>query len=270
MTSAVFWWGKHHLALNQRWCWYMGQRAFVIERRESEWIVSNIETAEESNDELKSDDCQHTPFNLINEKQQKKGSVVRYLQANTPDTLTILPYLADRSVIARPSHPLHILPGQQVYLYVSTPLWFTASVADIDVKMLDLPFWRPSDSWFGASKSDGELCYAKYTDARLELSMIERRPHRAITPIKIINRHKDTLMIERLNLPVTLLNLYSDQDGQLWTQSCTITRNANHDAAELDLAKHAPTEATGAKHVVSPRIKSEKPTLIKSLSSLFA
>ena len=270
MTSAVFWWGKHNLALNQRWCWYMGQRAFVIERRESEWIVYNIETAEESNAELKSDDCQHTPFNLINEQDQKKGSVIRYLQAKTPDTLTILPALADRPIIARPSHPLHILPGEQVCLYVSTPLWFTAFVPNSDAKMLDLPFWRPSDSWFGASKFDGELCYAKYTDARLGLRMMERRPHRAITAIKIINRHQDTLMIERLNLPVTLLNLYSDQYGQLWTQSCTITRDADYDAAELDLAKHAPTEAIGATHINSPRINNEKPTLIKSLSSLFA
>jgi hypothetical protein len=57
---------------------------------------------------------------------------------------------------------------------------------------------------------EGDLCYAKNTDAKVDLALLEKRPHRAITAVIIENEQEQTLTIDRMNIPVPYLTLYSD------------------------------------------------------------
>ena len=272
----IQWWGDFKLLEGQAISWAIGERSIVIERKVSEWNTWNNESAHELWEPLTfsvPDAQQHQ--DVLTEASEAVGlnkakTLTRHLQQYTCDTLHIAPALADRSMVVRLSSPVRVLAGEKIRIYVSTPLWFQASVMPGKLMMLDIPFWRPSDSWFGANTRDGEFCYAKYTDARLQLNLLAPRVHRAITPIEINNKRDAALDIERLNIPVPLLSLYSDKQYQLWTQMLTVTRDEGNDLAEIQLSKQAPEEAEKASIVAEPRIKIEKHAFTKALSSLFA
>lgn len=262
MSKATPWWGKFQLAEEQMICWLMGERKVIIQRHPTEWNTWNIESEHENGDPLVQTDC-------VNAGELDDKSMVRHLQKATQPEISVQPALADRSVVVRPNTPLQILGGETALIYVSTPLWFKAQIPTNTAFILDVPFWRPSDSWFGPSSIEGELCYAKYTDARFKLESLERRPHRAITSIRIHNKPKDILLIERLNVPVPLLNLYGDADNTLWTNAINVTRNEDDSAVELHLENKAPQNISEPTFVASSRVKSERHNLIRTIGSLF-
>lgn len=244
-------------------CWSIGERQLVIQRQASEWNTWNLETETENSETLVRAD-------YTDQALPDHALLGRHLQVATAASLRVMPALADRSIVARPSVPLRLLGGEQTRIYVSTPLWFKALTLPGELSLLDVPFWRPSDSWFGPSTREGEMCYAKYTDARMQIKLLEQRSHRAITPIFIHNKQKEALLIERLNVPVHLLSLYQDAHQGLWTNTINVTREEDDDLIELQLEKQAPTEVQDACLVAGPRIASDRHTLIRSLGSLFA
>lgn len=269
------WWGAFNFSQDQAMRWAIGERAVIIERKLSYWNTWSFETATEEIQPLLRDElapCELKPVVDADalSTQTGKPHYIRHLQAQTNSLVSIAPALADRSVVVRLSSPVRLLAGQKACIYVSTPVWFQARALPGDLLMLDEPFWRPSDSWFGANTREGEFCYAKFTDARLELESLPVRAHRAITPIAINNQRNNPLDIERISLPVPLLSIYSDTRHQLWTQTITVTRDEGDEEAELVLGRHAPPEATQSTLVAEPRIKIEQHAFKKALSSLFA
>jgi hypothetical protein len=114
------------------------------------------------------------------------------------------------------------------------------------------------------------MCYAKYTEARLKHDALEHRPHRAITPITIVNNSKEVLTIERINVPVPLLKLYSSKDHQLWTQPLTVTHESNRQTVEVRLEKEPPIEGGISIELSQPRVDAGKQTLIRGITSLFS
>lgn len=276
MVLQVKWWGDLTVAKGQAMAWSIGGRSLVLERKASEWNSWDYETPEEQYGPLicRTMGAQALQALQIQFSDSKAGGkaqgFVRHLQRHTGGQLCIRPALADRSIVVRLSSPVRLLAGEKARIYVSTPLWFQAFAMPAYLMMLDTPFWRPSDSWFGANTREGEFCYAKYTDARLELDLLTPRAHRAITPIEVDNKREAPLEIERLSIPVPLLSLYSDNHNQLWTQLLTVTRDEGDEFAELVLARQAPEEALGATLVADPRIKIEKHAFTRALSSLFA
>lgn len=263
MSEAKPWWGEFELNEEQKMCWSIHDRKIIIQRHTTEWNTWNIETAHENNDHLIEAHC--VEDNILDE-----SIMVRHLQNATTEKILIQPALADRSIVVRPSSALRILGGEKVQIYVSTPLWFQALIPSSNTCILDIPFWRPSDSWFGLSHIQGELCYAKYTDARFKLESLERRPHRATTAINIHNKDSQILSIERLNVPVSLLNIYADDSNTLWTNSIDVTRESDGNAVELHLGKSAPANVANATLVSRARITDSRHTLIRTISSLFA
>jgi hypothetical protein len=193
----------------------------------------------------------------------------RHLLNQTEEVLSISPALADRSIVARPASKLHILPGEQIELYVSSPLWFTVKLPTKSFCFADIPFWRPSDSWFGPSPMVGELCYAKFTDAKVNLSQLEKREYRAITNVLIKNRHDQTLSIERINLPVPFFNIYVDKERQFWTDQIEITHRSDTEQAGITINEHSPGQLNGyAEHVADARHTSHQSHFVKSIKSL--
>ncbi len=263
MPDSKPWWGDFSFAEQQRRYWSIGERKLVIQRLPSEWNTWNIDTETEIKDLiLYGESSHHEPL--------EEELLARHLQTATMESIRVMPALADRSVVARPNVPLRLLGGEKTRIYVSTPLWFKALTLPGKLCLLDVPFWRPSDSWFGPSTREGEMCYAKYTEARLQLELLEQRPHRAVTPVFIHNKQKETLLIERLNVPVPLLSLYQHTDKGLWTEAVNVTREEDDERVELVLEKQAPPEVRRATLVAGPRIASARHTLIRSLGSLFS
>jgi len=263
MSDNEPWWGDFSLMEQQVMHWSIGERSIVIQRLAAEWSTWNVEVAEANIDNL-------VRGEWLRPELPDPAFLARHLQQTTAENIRVRPALADRPVVIRPNVPLQLLSGEQARLYISTPLWFTALTLPKEFVLLDVPFWRPSDSWFGPSTMEGEFCYAKYTDARLQLALLEQRPDRAITPICVANKSKEILLIERLNIPVPLLHLYANSNNQLWTEAITITRESDGEMAKLHLEKQPPAEAKKAILIEEPRMGTEKNTLIRTINSLFA
>lgn len=255
------WWGEYTLGLNAQKCWSIGERAIVIKRKSTEWNTWNIESVEQQQS-ITVSNGEH--INLID-----MPVMGRFLEKNTSESIKVYPLLADRPVIARPATPLTILAGERVQLFISTPIWFYAQTLPSKKSLVDLPFWRPSDSWFGSSTIDGQLCYAKYTSAKTKLDELELQPHKAITPIMVMNSDDKPLTINRINVPVNYLTLYHDDKSQLWTSGISITIEDDATDIELMIDKSIPTQFQPLTLISSPRLSLEHGKLIRRISNLF-
>ena len=191
--------------------------------------------------------------------------------------LRLVPILADRPVIARPAHPFTLPPGAAVTAFISTTLWVDLSLQESavslqksalkpDKSVVTLPLFRPSDTWFGRSTIQGELCYAMRTALRMNLADMPRRPHRAITAVHINNRGPDPLRVHRIRLPVQHLTLFSDDTGELWTQALQMSR-ADAGEATIELRSSPPAIAGNTRLVSPPRTPSEPSKLLKAITS---
>ena len=110
------WWGEINFELNEAKTWRIGQRKMSVQRKDAEWLIWNEKTEQESFEELVLERAIFSDPTIDILPQ-------RYLVKNTQQSLIAKPLLADRSIIVRPHSALNVLPGEQVELYVSSPLW---------------------------------------------------------------------------------------------------------------------------------------------------
>jgi hypothetical protein len=256
------WWGKFEFSLSSSRTWHIGDRWIGIQRKHTEWTITNATTATENAEPLRitTDDLD----------AETDADITRYMVNETSDTLVIEPTLADRSVIVRPGKPLVIQPMQTMRIYISTPLWFTVLLPDSEVPIADIPFWRPSDSWFGPSPMNGDICYAKYTDARNHQESIEPKPNRATTLVTLENKQNEPLLVERINVPVTLLKLYVDEANAFWTDDVVITQYEENGKSLSRVDHTMPSFLTVDKLVSESRQLSQKKNFISSIKNLIA
>ena len=163
------------------------------------------------------------------------GERERFIVAGEDPQLRLLPLLMDRAVVIRPREAVFLPEGEEITLYMSTPVAVAIPVGAAQ-RLLREVFSVPlSETWFGPSTREGELCYAGRTTARQHRRDLPRRAHRAITPVRIRNEAASPLPLTKLSLPVPVLSLYGAEDGSLWTEGVSLVRqNASdvvHEAA---------------------------------------
>ncbi len=258
------WWGSFSLPEGQSRRWCIGSAIFTISHLRNEWTVAYATAAEAAEDYLEI----ALPV-AQSEEPGPKAQVTRFCISQTNSTLKLTPTLADRSVVIRTEIPLHVLPNQEVKLYVSSPLWVRIETGDPLIVLQDAPIFRPSDTWFGPSTIQGELCYASRVYGRLRFEDIRFRSHRAVTLVLLRNHGKESIFLERLNLPVHNLSLYESEEGYFWTQSTTLETGVDNKVS-LELEKGAPKEAKNSKLICGPRKKAEKNILSRALKSLIS
>ena len=262
--ETLIWWGEFALEEDQALSWRIGPLSVYIQRLAREWRLG-YEQSHMADDGPVYVECARPTDPVATSDVQR-----RFVFRRTTDNLRLMPVLADRSVVARPVSPFYVPPGEETVLFVSSPLWVQVC-ANYNRQLLEsIPIVRPSDTWFGPSTLEGELCYASTTHCRLTLEELPIRPHRAVTPVQIINRATESLLIERINLPVIYLSLYSAEPGQLWTDMVTITREALDENASLRLHRRAPPQAVGASLLCEPQLHADKGILSRAFSALFS
>ncbi|MFN2190476.1 MAG: hypothetical protein ACK2T3_17060 [Candidatus Promineifilaceae bacterium] len=171
-------------------------------------------------------------------------------------------------MVSRPFTPFTVLGNENAIIYVSTPLWFRIATGSPSQTLFETPIHRPSDTWFGSSTQEGELCYASRTYGRLNLEALSGFSHRAITQVHIHNRSTDPLLVERLNLPVPYLSIFCTPENNLWTQTVTMVQKLGTSLAEFKIEKEPPSAAAGAELITPPRDDPHKAMLIRAFSAL--
>lgn len=264
--QAVTWSGDYALEEHGVLRIQIGPLFAAIQRLANEWQIRY--RRESAYTEL--DDIDTWEIRMDDEMPDDWPHVERFAFQKTAPRISLTPKLADRCVITRPITPFNLFSGQEVTLFVSSPLWLEIVVGSPPTSLMEIPCYRPSDTWFGPSTLEGELCYAARTRCRLDLSEVPVRPHRAITPVKIVNRATSVLTLERLNLPVVNLALYRTDDGMFWTPSVTLTRAVDGDMAAMQVGSGASGFAKNAVKIGGPRQRAGKGALIRAFNALFS
>lgn len=263
-TAYDHWWGQYSFALNQTGHWQVGASSLAITRLETEWQIQHLEKT------LPEEGQNGWAVDLPGTRLDDDATVRRHLFQNTSSNLRVQPALADRPVVSRPVTPVHLSPRTKTTIFVSSPIWLVVSTIKPDLVLFDMPHQRPSDTWFGPSTWEGELCYAVRTRARLLLAETQLRPHRSVTSISIHNKGETIILLERLKLPVRHLALYTDAEGMLWTSDVTIVTEEEMASAELHIDRGVPRHANAAKLVTKARDRVESHVVRRALHTIFS
>ena len=261
-TSNTTWWGEHSIDVGQVARWEIGPLLLQVRRLEKEWQIASTRNEDNySKSKWK--------LTLSNDALTGENPLNRYLFKRTTGKLVVKPALPDRAIIMRPASPLYIPAGQEASIYVSSPLWLRLQAGEPVATLEDIPIQRPSDTWFGHSKTEGQLCYAGKTHARVSLDLLPMQPFRAVTPIVIRNKHQDVMVLDRLSLPVELLSLFSTVDGLLWTQPVTMVKEIDGYIAALEFGQLPNNEIKNTTLISDPRRKPDHHIITKTLTDLF-
>jgi hypothetical protein len=255
------WWGDYEVAANQTLRWQLGPTTLWITRGENEWRVASAGgqhrlderlVIAEPAEEPAGDDIEFTRFASHSDKR----------------SLRLGPALPDLPVVVRPTQPFLVPTMEETTLYVSVPLWVRVYFDGREVELVDIPISRPSDTWFGPDTMTGELCYASRTSARVHLEHLPRRPHRAISAVRIQNHAPSVLLIERLKVPVPYLSLFASDNGHLWTEALTLESAKASEGTNVTL-DDKPTQMAATQRVAGPRKKMSRGFLLDAFGDFF-
>jgi hypothetical protein len=186
----------------------------------------------------------------------------------TDEPVELRPVPPDRPLLVDPATPFFLAPGEETRLFISIPLWIAVLSGKASTKLLDVPLFQPSDTWFGPSTLEGELCYASRTSARLELENLPLLPQRAITAVDIRNQAPTPLSLERVRLPAPNLRLFETDDHLLWTESITVHRDEDGGSARLSLGKTPPSDLVRGRLLTDPREEAKAGLLMRTFGGL--
>lgn len=259
-SDKSVWWTPRQVEQGSSLNFTLGPLAMVLGHNEDEWAL-RIQSSEESaseGDNSKLTVCKGLPEDVDE----------RFVHAGQSSQVTLHPLLADRPVVIRPRQPVYLLAGQSITLYLSTPIWLKIEVSAPPVLLKEFPVMRMSDTWFGASTREGELCYAGRTQARHNLAELPQRPHRAITPMTIRNESGKPVPLEKISLPVPMLSLYGADDGSLWTQRVTLTLEDQAEQARVKVDSNLPEVRRKLARLAGPRIEGGRSGMTRALNLL--
>lgn len=265
VPAEIHWWGSYEMPEGRISYWQIGSSKLYVTRYPQEWRVAVLSGTDFWANTLVLNQA------VSADTISPDAEVSRFAFRATPPSLTLAPALADRPIVVKPEDPLFVQAGEEVTLFVSVSLWISleVGVGEPLKPLLAIPATRPSDTWFGKSTIEGELCYASRSLARLRLQDVTSLPHRVITPVRVRNKAGEPLLVERIRLPVQFLSLYRSAANQFWTQQLTLVREQAGDMAEVQVSRSAPTEAGKSERVKEARQKVEKNLVMEAFSRLF-
>lgn len=258
------WWGDYRVDEGTGGKWEIGPSTLWLLHRTNDWVVVHRPFSDEeevAHSIIRSTHHVTTSADEIMRLLKEESdacNISRYSFKEMESDVSLKPALADRPIISRPEHSLFVPAGESVTLYLSTPLWIQVWLTGSGRRMTEFPSFRMSDTWFGPSTLEGEICYATRTSGRLLRDRIPVRLNRAITPLRIFNSGNDPLQLVRVQLPAPHLSLFQSASNELWTDAVTMTRSDGAQGAEVEIVSGAPEEVKGAKRIAGPRLTMKK------------
>ncbi len=256
-SGSARWWGDHALGPDEFGHWRVGPTEFWIMRSRLEWRCQRRVGADAEATAL----AWQAPADG-ERPEAAVGQTDRLGLRATGDTIRLTPVMADRPVVVHPEARLHLPRGEELVLYVSTPLWVRVETVDPVRLFVEFPLLRPSDTWFGPTTAQGELCYATRTAARLNVENVIHRPYRVVTAVRIVNRSEETMTIEKLKLPVVNMSVFAAADGRLWTEAVTLEHTAPGAQTGMEVGRQPPEVAGPTAPVAPTRLRPSRNLLV--------
>lgn len=277
-TSLNFhsWWGRQSIEPQRTDLWQLGPLHLWIQYLSNRWSIHWTHTGDWLDPSVRI--VPGTGGELPPARAHQINCV---LGTGPRADLLFVPALADRPLINRLPTTLNLLPGEATHLFVISPLKLRIESAESGKLLHEIPTHRLSDTWFGpvsastAANSShatplGELCYASAAPAFLDLRDVPIRLHCAISSVFLRNAGKETLRIDRINVPLPRLSLFYSPRTGFWTDSFSLTCEDNGELASLKIDKQPPNEASPTQFVSAPhQAVTEAPPIIRAVGALF-
>jgi hypothetical protein len=243
------WWGEYQFDLNHPRAWQFGSLLVRITRSMQEWRLEYYRPQVQFDYEQQWHELDDTDFAF-----PQSVKIERYMFKITQEKLSLIPRLADRSVVIKPVDPIYIPAGQRGTLYISTPLWIAGYVEGQREPIFDIPVILPKDTWFGPNHRTGEICYATSVDGRTDLQQLRPRAFRAVTPIEFHNVSNLQLRFDKMNVPVPALPLFfSESTHRLWTSQIKVLHEGLDKPPRVRIENRTPPHAGEVSYLQQPR-----------------
>jgi hypothetical protein len=240
------WWGAVNVDEGGQVQVRIGPLRLWVERQPREWRTLAESTGDpfDTSAEVVVASSQAPP---LDDTEELRVAVTR-----TEAPLHVTPALPDRNIVVRPEAPWRLLPGHEALLYVRCPCWLQLAQGPRRDDLARMPCYRPSDTWFGPNTLEGELCYALRTRARRSLEGVDAIPFRFTTAVLVRNKASDTLVLERIKLPVDQLTLMGTADGWLATDKVQVDREDDGHTVRVHATGEPPPEMKRPEVLVQP------------------
>lgn len=205
----------------------LGSLDLWIHRGEHEWHIAS---------ECQPDQQSRISVSRINEMPEADWT--RWVINESVDEVVLHPQMPDRPLIVRPEMPIGLLPNQSVQFYIGVPVWIGVSLGSRFGKIVEIPSLTLSNSWFGPT-TEGELCYAMRTTAKLRQEDLQLHPHRVVVPFEIRNASGETLDFTRLCLHTHNLRIYQGRE-RMWTNQGRATYRGEDKWSRVVYARGVP------------------------------
>lgn len=205
----------------------LGSLDLWIHRGEQEWHIAS---------ETRSND-QHR-LSISRSGEMPDCDWTRWVINEQIDEVMLRPQMPDRPLIVRPEMPVCLLPNQSVQFYIGVPVWVEISLGHRFRGIIEMPSMMLSNSWFGPT-TEGELCYAMRTTAKLRREDLQQHPHRAVVPFEIRNMSDERLDFERLCLHTINLRIYEGNE-RMWTNRGRATYRGDEKWSRVVYARGVP------------------------------
>lgn len=263
MPDSKAWWGTTEVPLGEQRYWSIGPLRLAIGHLPGEWRIRHL-----SGDDPLEGTVRLAEATRPDDFDVDRETVVRFANSDAHPGVSLWPALADRPVVSHPVEPFYVLPGEEARLFVSTPVRLAIRFGTQSYPF-ELPIVRPSDTWVGSTTGEGQAAYSSRTFCRSRLEDLPFRPHRCVTVVHVHNRAGSPLKLEKISVAVPHLSIYACDDGRLWTQSITLTREEDDDKVGIEISQAPPTEAAGNERLGGPREPVNGHALQRALGALF-
>ncbi|WP_286240803.1 DUF432 domain-containing protein [Neptuniibacter halophilus] len=255
--------GEVQQALNlEEKTWYamsLGDLTLYLQQKGSELLTA---TAYQSNDAPPLCQVLHPVEQLADGVKIKE----RLYIGDPEEQYRIQLQLADKPYQVKTDTPIRIGPNGHLVLYVSTPLWVQLISTSGQV-MSEYPAVSPRLSWVGSSTTEGALCYSSKSTAPADITQVQRREHRAVTAMELVNSGTAPLSVERLSLPLNMLSLYYASGEGFWTESVRFRIEPGSGETTIVASAKPPLDIGEAKLISEPR-ESGKSSRLKTAMNL--
>jgi len=255
------WWGDFSIPVNHARAWQLGPLSLRIARLPKEWVV----VSEQSLDPFVTEVSVSEAVPWEPEGPPAKGECQRLGVQGKGTRIRLRPALANRSIVARLPTPFLLPAGEQVDIYITSPLWLTLTALDPERTLIEIPTFRPKDTWLGTNMQQGLLCYGSRDPARTHLDDLPAHPVRAISKIRVSNGGEETVPLPRVLLPTGLLKLFVDKNHRFWTQELALQLGRE---LEPVLGKGAPKDADHPREIADARGPEHPHSLLTTLGGM--
>ena len=159
-----------------------------------------------------------------------------------------------------------LMPKQSVRFFVGIPIWLAITFGTKKEKSIEVPTTTLSNSWFGPF-TEGELCYAMKTPAKLHQEDLVRSAHRAVFPLEVRNASQEKLDFERLCLRPQHLNIFQGET-RLWTSKGRVSYRGADNWSRIVYSTLAPEFDQSSLMIGKARESIPRGALLKTFDNL--